>query len=73
MRLKRLAPMLLLTAILNSSIHLAAQPGVRQSWGQSFAVYARHNLLATQRVFAAAAAAGVRVVFASSSSVYGEA
>ena len=33
----------------------------------------RRNLLASQRVFEAAAAAGVRVVFASSSSIYGEA
>jgi nucleoside-diphosphate-sugar epimerase len=52
--------------------HLAAQPGVR-SFGDVFAVYLRRNLLATQRVFEAASAAGVRVVFASSSSVYGEA
>ncbi len=53
--------------------HLAAQPGVRSSWGTSFDVYLSRNLLATQRVFEAAAAAGVRVVYASSSSVYGNA
>jgi UDP-glucuronate 4-epimerase len=53
--------------------HLAAQPGVRTSWGEDFSVYARNNVLATQRVFHAAAAVGVRVVWASSSSVYGEA
>jgi UDP-glucuronate 4-epimerase len=35
--------------------------------------YVRRNLLATQRVFESAARAGVRVVFASSSSVYGDA
>jgi nucleoside-diphosphate-sugar epimerase len=52
--------------------HLAAQTGVRYSFA-AFELYARWNLLATQRVLAAAAAAGVRVVFASSSSVYGEA
>jgi UDP-glucuronate 4-epimerase len=52
--------------------HLAAQAGVR-SFGGVFPVYVRRNLLATQRVFEAAAAAGVRVVFASSSSIYGEA
>jgi UDP-glucuronate 4-epimerase len=52
--------------------HLAAQPGVR-SFGDVFALYLRRNLLATQRVFEAAAAASVRVVYASSSSVYGEA
>ena len=52
--------------------HLAGQPGVR-SFGAVFGDYVRRNLLATQRVFEAAAAAGVRVVFASSSSVYGDA
>jgi nucleoside-diphosphate-sugar epimerase len=53
--------------------HLAAQPGVRGSWGDSFSLYARANLLATQRMLEAAATAGVRVVLASSSSVYGDA
>ena len=52
--------------------HLAAQAGVR-SFGDVFPVYVRRNLLASQRVFETAAAAGVRVVAASSSSVYGEA
>ena len=52
--------------------HLAGQPGVR-SFGTIFADYARRNLVASQRVFEAAAAAGVRVVFASSSSIYGDA
>jgi UDP-glucuronate 4-epimerase len=52
--------------------HLAGQPGVR-SFGDVFPVYVRRNVLATHRVFEAAAAAGVRVVFASSSSIYGEA
>jgi UDP-glucuronate 4-epimerase len=53
--------------------HLAAQPGVRSSWGPSFSSYLTANVLATQRLFEAAAEAGVRVVFASSSSVYGAA
>ena len=53
--------------------HLAGQPGVRASWGESFQLYLDRNVLATQRVFEAAADAGVRVVFASSSSVYGDA
>jgi UDP-glucuronate 4-epimerase len=57
----------------NGVYHLAAQPGVRDSWGESFAIYARDNLVATQRVFEAAAALGVRVVHSSSSSVYGDA
>jgi UDP-glucuronate 4-epimerase len=53
--------------------HLAAQPGVRASWGPSFEAYVRHNLLASQRVVEAAASTGLRVVLASSSSVYGNA
>jgi nucleoside-diphosphate-sugar epimerase len=52
--------------------HLAAQPGVR-SFGDVFPLYLRRNLLASQRLFEAAARDGVRVVFASSSSVYGAA
>src|SRR5207253_8774216 len=52
--------------------HLAAQPGVR-SFGGVFPLYLRRNELASQRVFEAAAAAGMRVVFSSSSSVYGAA
>jgi nucleoside-diphosphate-sugar epimerase len=53
--------------------HLAARPGVRASWGRSFDFYLRDNLSATQRVFEAAAERGLRVVYASSSSVYGAA
>ena len=52
--------------------HLAGRPGVR-SFGDVFPHYLRDNVLATQRVFEAAAASGVRVVWASSSSVYGDA
>ena len=52
--------------------HLAGRPGVR-SFGTVFDEYVRDNLLATQRVLEAAAAAGTRVVLASSSSVYGDA
>ena len=52
--------------------HLAGQPGVR-SFGEVFEEYVRRNLLASRRVFEAAAAAGIRVVFASSSSIYGDA
>jgi nucleoside-diphosphate-sugar epimerase len=54
--------------------HLAAQAGVRASWGREFADYTDHNVLATQRLLEAArAAGGPRVVYASSSSVYGDA
>ncbi|MFQ5425656.1 MAG: NAD-dependent epimerase/dehydratase family protein [Gaiellales bacterium] len=53
--------------------HLAAQPGVRSSWGTCFDRYVRDNVLVTQRIFEAATVAGRRVVWASSSSVYGNA
>jgi nucleoside-diphosphate-sugar epimerase len=53
--------------------HLAGKPSVRSGWGDDFQDYLRDNLLATQRLFAAAAAHGVRVVWSSSSSVYGDA
>lgn len=57
-----------------SICHLAAQPGVRGSWGQQFAVYVRNNVLATQRLLEAAVQSGrTRVILASSSSVYGNA
>jgi nucleoside-diphosphate-sugar epimerase len=52
--------------------HLAGQPGVR-SFGDVFPIYLRRNELASQRVFEAAARDRVRVVFASSSSIYGAA
>jgi nucleoside-diphosphate-sugar epimerase len=52
--------------------HLAGQPGAR-SFGHVFPDYLWRNLLATQRVFEAAVDAGVPVVWASSSSVYGDA
>ena len=52
--------------------HLAGQPGVR-SFGDVFEDYLRRNLGASRRVFESAAAAGARVVFTSSSSIYGEA
>ena len=52
--------------------HLAGQPGVR-SFGDVFDLYLRRNLLASQRLFEACARDRVRVVFASSSSIYGDA
>jgi nucleoside-diphosphate-sugar epimerase len=53
--------------------HLAAEPGVRSSWGQGFGRYLRNNIAATQRLLVAAARRpDTRVVYASSSSVYGE-
>jgi nucleoside-diphosphate-sugar epimerase len=54
--------------------HLAAQAGVRGSWGKRFSTYARNNLLATQAVLEASVRSHrpSRVVYASSSSVYGD-
>ncbi len=54
--------------------HLAGRPGVRSSFGEGFEPCIRDNLVATQHVLDAAGAADVpRVVWASSSSVYGDA
>jgi UDP-glucuronate 4-epimerase len=54
--------------------HLAAQPGVRVSWGRDFETYVRDNVLATQRLLEAARAVNLpSLVAASSSSVYGDA
>jgi len=54
-------------------IHLAAQAGVRTSWGTEFRTYTDSNILATQRLLEAARGGSVqRFVYASSSSVYGE-
>jgi nucleoside-diphosphate-sugar epimerase len=53
--------------------HLAAQPGVRASWGESFSIYARNNILVTQRLLEACKGSGIkRFVYSSSSSVYGD-
>jgi UDP-glucuronate 4-epimerase len=57
---------------LDGVFHLAGQPGVA-SFGSVFPLYVRQNVLASQRLFEAAAEAGIRVVFASSSSIYGDA
>lgn len=54
--------------------HLAGQPGVRLSWSDGFDLYTHRNITATQRVLEAAKSAEVgRIVYASSSSVYGNA
>jgi nucleoside-diphosphate-sugar epimerase len=54
--------------------HLAGQPGVRPSWGSHFRTYVEQNVLATQAVLEAAKAQdGTKLVYASSSSVYGNA
>jgi nucleoside-diphosphate-sugar epimerase len=54
--------------------HLAAQPGVRGSFGSTFHHYTRNNVLATQALLEQAGADAVKwFVYASSSSVYGDA
>ncbi len=55
--------------------HQAAQAGVRASWGKGFASYTERNINATQILLEAAKDAKnlKRLVFASSSSVYGDA
>lgn len=54
--------------------HLAAQAGVRKSWGRDFAVYTQNNIQATQILLEAVRGLATieRLVFASSSSVYGD-
>jgi UDP-glucuronate 4-epimerase len=54
--------------------HLAGQPGVRPSWGDHFDRYVQDNIVATQRLLEALRHVEIeRLVFASSSSVYGDA
>ncbi|HLG71512.1 MAG TPA: NAD-dependent epimerase/dehydratase family protein [Chloroflexota bacterium] len=55
--------------------HQAGQPGVRASWGRTFQSYTAHNVDATQRLLEAAKGCGnlEKLVYASSSSVYGAA
>jgi nucleoside-diphosphate-sugar epimerase len=53
--------------------HLAAQAGVRKSWGRDFQTYTELNVDATQRLLEACVGRPLeRVVYASSSSVYGD-
>ena len=54
--------------------HLAAQAGVRASWGRSFEIYTRNNIEATQRLLEFYKDSAIKkFVYASSSSVYGDA
>ncbi len=55
--------------------HQAGQAGVRASWGRDFAIYTACNITATQQLLEAAVRAPrlKRFVYASSSSVYGNA
>ena len=59
---------------INCIFHQAAQAGVRSSWGKEFETYTALNLLATQRLLEACANQTIdRFIYASSSSVYGDA
>jgi len=54
--------------------HLAAQAGVRKSWGRDFQIYTTNNVEATQVLLEACVGKTLaRLVYASSSSVYGDA
>jgi UDP-glucose 4-epimerase len=64
------------TALENVKVvfHLAAQPGVRPSWGPRFERYVRDNVLATQHLLECLKGLPIdRFIYASSSSVYGDA
>jgi nucleoside-diphosphate-sugar epimerase len=68
-------PLDLVLADVDAVFHLAGQPGVRPSWGREFEGYVHHNVLATQRLLEACKERDqiAKVVYASSSSVYGDA
>lgn len=52
--------------------HLAAQAGVRKSWGKDFQIYAKNNIIVTQKLLEFAKEIDIKkFVYASSSSVYG--
>lgn len=64
----------LLTSRVACVFHLAGQAGVRGSWGSDFKEYVRNNVLATQRLLERAKNVSLhKFVYASSSSVYGNA
>jgi UDP-glucose 4-epimerase len=53
--------------------HLAAQAGVRKSWGRDFRIYTENNVDASQQLLEACVGRPLhRVVYASSSSLYGD-
>jgi UDP-glucose 4-epimerase len=68
------APLEPLLADVDIIFHLAAQAGVRASWGTQFDIYTVNNVTVVQRLLEAARHAALqKFVFASSSSVYGDA
>jgi len=63
-----------LTADVDAVFHLAARPGVRDSWGRHYEEYLTHNVLATQRLLEALRRRPeTPIILASSSSIYGDA
>ncbi|QFT87900.1 dTDP-glucose 4,6-dehydratase [Bacillus sp. THAF10] len=57
----------------DSIFHLAAVPGVRSSWGSNFSLYVENNILVTQRLLEACKTIPIKkLIYASTSSVYGE-
>jgi UDP-glucuronate 4-epimerase len=68
------APLDVLVEECDVIFHLAAEPGVRTSWGDRFESYTRNNVVATQRLLEAVKRwPDKRLVYASSSSIYGDA
>jgi len=62
-----------LIAGVDAVFHLAARPGVRDSWGAHYQEYLTHNVLATQRLLEALRPYATKpLVLASSSSIYGD-
>jgi UDP-glucose 4-epimerase len=57
----------------NYLFHMAAQPGVRSSWGTNFETYVKENIIVTQKVLEVAKHTNSlkKIIIASSSSVYG--
>jgi nucleoside-diphosphate-sugar epimerase len=67
------APLTQLLDGVTQVFHLAAQAGVRKSWGHDFRIYTANNVEATQRLLEACVGRPIeRLVYASSSSVYGD-
>ncbi len=58
----------------NYIYHQAAQAGVRSSWGDDFEIYGRNNILLTQKILESAKKSPKleKLIYASSSSVYGD-
>lgn len=67
------APLADLLADRSHVFHLAAQVGVRKSWGRDFRVYTENNIEATLVLLEACVGRPIeRLVYSSSSSVYGD-